>query len=106
MEWQLILKGLLPMDKDYVPHKGKIQDKLRRKPRTKIIGGTDTSKIKDIEEASLDFIDKDYEDLLAESTRQQLIDAFSDSMKELSKEELIKILIKTRGDITVKTPKL
>tara|TARA_R100000329_G_scaffold150467_2_gene143458 strand:+ start:493 stop:807 length:315 start_codon:yes stop_codon:yes gene_type:complete len=80
----------------------------RRKRKVPMVGGKDPSKI--IEHIvyggdSLDYVDEDYEDSLAESTREQLIDAFIEKLEELSKEELIKILIKTQGTINVKTPK-
>ena len=79
----------------------------RKKRKVPMVGGKDPSKVKeDIYGGdSLDYFDEDYEDSLAESTREQLIDAFIEKIEELSKEELIKVLIKTQGTITVKTPK-
>ena len=55
---------------------------------------------------SLDYVDEDYDTMLAESTRDDLIDAFVEKLESLSKEELIKVLIKTQGTINVKTPNL
>lgn len=81
----------------------------RKKRKVPMVGGKDPSKIKEdiiYGGDSLDYVDEDYEDSLAESTREQLIDAFVEKLEELSKEELIKILIKTQGTINVKTPKL
>jgi len=81
----------------------------RRKRKIPMVGGKDPSKIKEniiYGGESLDYVDEDYETMLAESTRDDLIDAFVEKLEELSKEELIKILIKTQGTINVKTPKL
>ena len=80
----------------------------RRKRKIPMVGGKDPSKVKEnivYGGDSLDYVDEDYENSLAESTREQLIDAFIEKIEELSKEELIKVLIKTQGTINVKTPK-
>ena len=80
----------------------------RRKRKVPMVGGKDPSKVKEnivYGGDSLDYVDEDYENSLAESTREQLIDAFIEKIEELSKEELIKVLIKTQGTINVKTPK-
>ena len=81
----------------------------RKKRKVPMVGGKDPSKVKEniiYGGDSLDYVDEDYETMLAESTRDDLIDAFIEKLEELSKEELIKILIKTQGTINVKTPKL
>ncbi len=77
----------------------------KRKRKIPIVGGKDPSKIKDIDEDSLDYVDKDYEDMLAASTHIQLMNAFEEQLNELTKEELIKILVKTKGIIKLKKPK-
>lgn len=81
----------------------------RKKRKVPMVGGKDPSKIKEdiiYGGDSLDYVDEDYDTMLAESTRDDLIDAFVEKLESLSKEELIKVLIKTQGTINVKTPKL
>lgn len=77
----------------------------KRKRKIPVVGGKDPSKIKDIDEDSLDYIDEDYEDMLAASTHIQLMNSFEEQLNELTKEELIKILVKTQGIIKLKKPK-
>ena len=73
---------------------------MRRKPQTKIAGlGRATrgrERMLDVDETSLD--DDSYEEQLAESTKQQLLDA----IEKLSQKQLVDILIKTRGDIKLR----
>ena len=81
----------------------------RKKRKVPMVGGKDPSKIKEdiiYGGDSLDYVDEDYDTMLAESTRDDLIDAFVEKLESLSKEELIKVLIKTQGTINVKTPNL
>tara|TARA_Y100000004_G_scaffold74057_1_gene83182 strand:- start:1187 stop:1501 length:315 start_codon:yes stop_codon:yes gene_type:complete len=80
----------------------------RRKRKVPIVGGKDPSKIKeDIVYGgdSLDYVDEDYEDMLAASTYMQLKEAFEERLDELTKEELIEILVKTQGIVKLKKPK-
>jgi len=76
--------------------------------RTKLIGGgTDKDKfgrIKDTKEDTLDYVDEDYEESLADSTKEQILNSFIERLEELSKEELIAILVKTKGNIELKKP--
>ena len=81
----------------------------RKKRKVPMVGGKDPSKVKEnivYGGDSLDYVDEDYDTMLAESTRDDLIDAFVEKLESLSKEELIKVLIKTQGTISIKTPKL
>ena len=82
---------------------------MRRKPQTKIAGlgrvprAKDTGTAKrgrermlDVDETSLD--DDSYEEQLAESTKQQLLDA----IEKLSQKQLVDILIRTKGEIKLR----
>ncbi len=82
---------------------------MRRKPQTKIAGvgrvprakDTGTAKrgrerILDVDETSLD--DNRYEEMLAESTKQELLDA----IEKLSQEDLVNIFVAARGDVKLR----
>jgi len=101
MNWENIIKG----------------QPMRRKSPIKVVGfdraddkkqskRTSLREPKDIEEDTLDDFEtnKQYEDMLAASTHIQLMDAFEERLNELTKEELIEILIKTQGIIKLKKP--
>tara|TARA_R100001463_G_scaffold88622_1_gene143380 strand:+ start:5668 stop:5979 length:312 start_codon:yes stop_codon:yes gene_type:complete len=102
MNWENIIKG----------------QPMRRKVPTKVVGfdrsddkkqnkRTSLREPKDIEEDSLDDVEtnKEYEDMLAASTHNQLMDAFEEKLNELTHKELIEILVKTQGIIKLKKPK-
>lgn len=82
---------------------------MRRKPQTKIAGvgrvtrAKDTGTAKrgrermlDVDETSLD--DNSYEEMLAESTKQELLDA----IEKLSQEDLVNIFVAARGDVKLR----
>ena len=73
---------------------------MRRKPQTKIAGlGRATrgrERMLDVDETSLD--DDSYEEQLAESTKQQLLDA----IEKLSQKQLVDILIRTKGKVKLR----
>lgn len=82
---------------------------MRRKPQTKIAGvgrvtrAKDTGTAKrgrermlDVDETSLD--DNRYEEMLAESTKQELLDA----IEKLSQEDLVNIFVAARGDVKLR----
>ncbi len=82
---------------------------MRWKPQTKIAGlgrvprAKDTGTAKrgreqmlDVDETSFD--DDSYEEQLAESTKQQLLDA----IEKLSQKQLVDILIRTKGEIKLR----
>lgn len=82
---------------------------MRRKPQTKIAGlgrvprAKDTGTAKrgrermlDVDETSLD--DDSYEEQLAESTKQELLDA----IEKLSQEDLINIFVAARGEVRLR----
>ena len=82
---------------------------MRRKPQTKVAGigrvtraqDTGTAKrgrerVLDVEETSFD--DDSYEEMLAESTKEQLLEA----IEKLSQKQLVDILVRTKGDIKLR----
>ena len=82
---------------------------MRRKPQTKVAGigrvtrakDTGTAKrgrepILDVAETSFD--DDSYEEMLAESTKEQLLEA----IEKLSQKKLVDILVRTKGDIKLR----
>ena len=82
---------------------------MRRKPQTKIAGlgrvprAKDTGTAKrgrermlDVDETSLD--DDSYEEQLAESTKQELLDA----IEKLSQEDLVNIFVAARGEVRLR----
>ena len=82
---------------------------MRRKPQTKVAGigrvtrakDTGTAKrgrapILDVDETSFD--DDSYEEMLAESTKEQLLEA----IEKLSQKQLVDILVRTKGDIKLR----
>ena len=82
---------------------------MRKKPQTKIAGlgrvpraqDTGTAKrgrepILDVDETSFD--DDSYEEMLAESTKAQLLEA----IEKLSQKQLVDILVRTKGDIKLR----
>ena len=67
--------------------------------RIKLVGGSDKDKfgrIKDVKDNTLD--SEDYDEL-AEETREDLMDKVMDKIGSMSKEELIKLLIDTQGEL-------
>ena len=69
--------------------------------RIKLVGGSDKDKfgrIKDVKEESLD---TDEYDELAEQTREDLMDKVMD-IGSMSKEELIELLVDTKGKLEMK----
>ena len=97
MTWRKIIKE---SRKDRDTDKDDDRGLLSR--RIKLVGGKDEDKfgrIKDIEEDSLDF---DEYDELAEGTREDLMDKVMDKIGSMSKEELIKLLIDTKGKLEMK----
>jgi|21_taG_2_1085346.scaffolds.fasta_scaffold00343_10 hypothetical protein len=106
MTWRKIIKeSRKDKDETIFSHKEGGQDPRR----IKLVGGSDKDKfgrIKDVEEDTLDYVDEDYENMLADSTHLQLMNAFEEQLNELTKEELIKILVKTQGIIKLDDFKL
>jgi hypothetical protein len=96
MTWRNIIKeSRKDKDETIFSHKEGGQDPRR----IKLVGGSDEDKfgrIKDIEEESLD--SDDY-DILAEETREDLMDKVIDKIELMSKKELIKLLIDTKGEL-------
>jgi len=101
MTWTNILKLKIEALQGERP----IRKPERKRRKIPMVGGKDPSKIKDIDEDSLDYVDEDYENMLAASTYIQLKDAFEERLNELTKEELIEILVKTQGIVKLKKPK-
>ena len=82
---------------------------MRRKPQTKVAGigrvkrakdtGTEKrgrERMLDVDETSFD--DDSYEEMLAESTKEQLLEA----IEKLSQKQLVDILVRTKGDIKLR----
>ena len=82
---------------------------MRKKPQTKIAGlgrvprAKDTGTAKrgrermlDVDETSFD--DESYEEQLAESTKQELLDA----IEKLSQEDLVNIFVASRGEVKLR----
>ena len=82
---------------------------MRRKPQTKIAGlgrvprakQSETAKrgreqMLDVDEASFD--DDSYEEQLAQSTKQELLDA----IEKLSQKELVNIFVASRGEVKLR----
>ena len=98
MTWRKIIKE---SRKDRDTDKDDDRGLLSR--RIKLVGGKDEDKfgrIKDIKEDSLD--DSEEYDELAEQTREDLMDKVMDKIGSMSKEELIKLLIDTKGKLEMK----
>ena len=87
--WENIIKG--PRDR-----KGKVG----RGKQTRIKGGNpiEDLSVKDVEEE--DFPDyKEERERLAEMTRSDLMDAFMDKLGAMSTQEIIDILVETKGKL-------
>ena len=71
----------------------------RRKRKIPMSGGKEPLQFKDTEEDSLD---TDEYDKLAEETREDLVNKVMDKIDSMSKEELIELLIDTKGKLEMK----
>ena len=97
MNWRTIMKESRK-DKDEV-HTGGYGGQEQRRTKTSGGAGSDKDKfgrIKDVKDNTLD--SEDYDEL-AEGTREDLMDKVMDKIGSMSKEELIKLLIDTQGEL-------
>ena len=102
--WENIIKG--PRDRKGKVGRGKEipesvrPGRVRRPTQTRIKGGNpiEDLSVKDVEEE--DFPDyKEERERLAEMTRSDLMDAFMDKLAAMSTQEIIDILVETKGKL-------
>ena len=70
--------------------------------RIKLVGGSDKDKFGRIKDVKDNTLDSEEYDELAEETREDLMDKVMDKIGSMSKEELIKLLIDTEGNLEMK----
>jgi len=82
---------------------------IRRKPPTSMAGGSKADDLLEVEGRELDVnetfddvYDSKTEEELAMATKQDIITEIEYYLKGLSKEKLLEILVKTKGDIRLK----
>lgn len=82
---------------------------IRRKPPTRSAGGSKADDLlevddrqPDVNESFEDVYDNKTEEELAMATKQDIITEIEYYLKGLSKEKLLEILVKTKGDIRLK----
>ena len=96
MTWRNIIKeSRKDKDETIFSHKEGGQDPRR----IKLVGGSDKDKFGRIKDIKEDSLDSDDYDTLAEETREDLMDKVIDKIELMSKKELIKLLIDTKGEL-------
>jgi len=93
---------LVKMDwREVIIKRKQMRDKTRQKPPTRIAGGSpdDAKRMRMGRKDSLDNVFQGEMDDLAERTRGDLYEAAAHKLIDMSKEELIKILQMTQGNL-------
>jgi|TARA_R100000482_G_C5118707_1_gene144477 hypothetical protein len=98
MTWKIILKQIRRVDR-----------KGEEISQTRMAGGSKADDLLEVDERNLD-VDETFEDVydsktddeLARATKQDIITEIEYYLKGLSKEKLIDILVRTKGDIRLK----
>ena len=86
--------------RELISKRKQIRDKSRQKPQTRMSGGTPSiTPVGRTDEPSFDSMFGERLDNLAEMTREDLVDAITEKIYRMSKEELIEILERTQGNL-------
>ena len=86
--------------RELISKRKQIRDKSRQKPQTRMSGGTPSiTPVGRTDDPSFDSMFGERLDNLAEMTREDLVDAITEKIYRMSKEELIEILERTQGNL-------
>ena len=86
--------------RELISKRKQIRDKSRQKPQIRMSGGTPSiTPVGRTDEPSFDSMFGERLDNLAEMTREDLVDVVTEKIYQMSKEELIKILESTQGNL-------
>tara|TARA_R100000805_G_C3624373_1_gene131448 strand:+ start:462 stop:746 length:285 start_codon:yes stop_codon:yes gene_type:complete len=86
--------------RELISKRKQIRDKSRQKPQTRMSGGKPSiTPVGRTDDPSFDSMFGERLDNLAEMTREDLVDAITEKIYRMSKEELIEILERTQGNL-------